>query len=428
MFSPEYLDDLVKITEPASANFNTYLTNKVVESIVKAFEDYDELTIIPANKHKINVLRQSGVLLAEIEAEINKRLPGLNKKVREAFYQAGYDINDDINKAVESMLNSDSKMRSFVGNTPRLDKLTDDEVKILNAAYKRTNGQIRNLTKTTAGSANQQFINACDDAWWKMNHGIDANTAIMEAIDDVSKVGTHVVYSKNGKQRKMTVESAVRMCVITGINQANAEITLQTCADMGCRNVLVSSHIGARYTSDIEPANHQSWQGKVYSLSESLLKKYGYSDEPKKRNVFQKIKDFFGKFKKSETYEDFETVTGYGTITGFAGINCRHTMMPFLSGMENNQPQYDSEENKKRYDLSQKQRYYERKIRETKRRLFENRKAQKITKDKKRIEVLKAKEKKLKALFDKQYQEYTIFCKQNGLSRSDSRLYVSDRW
>lgn len=426
MFSPEYLENLVKVTEPAAAEFNLYLTSKVVESIVKAFENYGDISIIPANKHKINVLRQSGVLLADIENEINKRLPGLNKKVREAFYQAGYNINDDINKTVENMLNSDSKMRSFVGNVPRLEKLTDEEIRILNSAYKRTNGQIKNLTKTTAGNANQQFINACDNAWWKMNHGIDANTAIAEAIDEVSKQGTHVVYSKNGKQRRMTVESAVRMCVITGINQANAEITLQTCADMGCRNVLVSSHVGARYTSEIEPANHQSWQGKVYSLSDSLLKKYGYDESSKKKNVFKKIKDFFEKFRKSERYEDFETVTGYGTITGFAGINCRHTMMPFLKGMENKQPQYDNEENKREYDLSQKQRYYERKIRETKRRLFEVRNAQKVTKDKNRIEVLKEKEKHLKALFDKQYQEYTIFCNKNGLKRSDSRLYVSD--
>lgn len=412
------------MTDPIASDFNMYLTSKIINSIIETFEKNGEVNILPSNKHRIEVLRQSGLLVENIEKEVNKRLPGLNKKVREAFYKAGYEINDDINDTVKRMVSSDNNLRDFVGTAPRLESLTDDEIKILNAAYRRTNGQIKNLTKTTAGDANKQFMKACDDAWWKINHGVDANTAIMEAIDDVSRQGAHVVYRNNGKERRMTVESAVRMCVVTGINQANAEITLQTCADLGCRNVLVSSHIGARYTSEIEPANHASWQGKVYSLSEELLKKYGYEDNTKK-NVFQKIKDFFSRFRREE-YEDFQTVTGYGTITGFAGINCRHTMIPFLKGMTNKQPQYGEEENNSTYDLYQRQRSYERKIRSTKKRLFENRNAQKTTKSEALLEELKKEEKRLKALFDKQYSEYTGFCRVNALSRSDSRLYVSN--
>jgi len=428
MFTPEYLDELVEITNVAAVEFNMYLTNKVIDSIINLFESNGEIKIIPANQHRINLLKQSGILIFDIEREIEKRLPGLDKKIREAFYQAGYDINDDINEAVSEMVNADKELKSFVGEAPRLQNLTEDEKRILDAAYKRTNGEIKNLTRTTASDINQQFIKSCDSAWWKAMHGVDPATAIREAIDNMSGYGACVVYRKNGKERHMTVESAVRMCVLTGINQANTEITLQTCADMGCKNVLVSSHLGARYTDKAEPANHESWQGKVYSLSDTLLKKYGYEDNGGRegRNIFSKIKEFFQKIKKAEKYEDFETVTGYGTIEGFAGINCRHTIMMFLKGMKNNQEQYDSEKNKKAYDLSQKKRSMERKIRNTKKQLFNARHAVKTADSEKLIAELKAMEEGIKRKFDNQNSDYSAFCRQNGLRRSEERLFVGN--
>ncbi len=423
MFTPEYLSELVEKTAGAAAEFNLYLTNKVIESVIQQFEFDGEITISPSNKHRLNLLKQSGILMGDIQQEISKRLPALDKKIKDAFYQAGYDINEDINKSVADMVDADKELKDFIGKAPRLENLTSDEKKILDAAYKRTNGEIKNLTRTTVADMNTQFINSCDKAYWKATHGIDKATAIREAIDEVSAYGSHVIYRRNGKERKMTVEAAVRMCVVTGLNQANAEITLSTCAEMGVSAVLVSSHLGARYTDKIEPANHESWQGKVYSLSDDLMKKFGY--EEKKKGIFGKIKEFFGKFRKQEHYEDFETVTGYGTIEGLCGINCRHTFMPFHKGMKNNQTQYDSEENKKRYDLEQKKRAYERRIRDTKKKLFSERHAIQYAKDEQLIAELKDREKQLKGQFDKQYNEYGAFCKQNGLKRSEDRLYVS---
>lgn len=422
MFTPEYLNELVESTHVAATEYNMYLTNKVIDSIVNLFEHNGKIEIVPTNQHRIKLLKESGILVSDIEKEIVKRLPGLDKKIKEAFYQAGYDINEDINKSVSDMVAADKELKDFVGKAPRLDNLTEDEKKILDAAYKRTNGEIRNLTKTTAADINQHFMKSCDSAWWKAKHGVDPSTAIREAIDEVSRYGANITYSSG---RKMSVEAAVRMCVLTGLNQANAEITLSVCADAGIKYVLVSSHIGARYTNKIEPANHESWQGKVYSLSDKLLKKFGYEEKEEKQNIFGKIKEFFQKFRRKESYEDFETVTGYGTIEGLCGINCRHTFEPFYPGMKNNQTPYDSEENKKAYDLSQQKRAMERKIRDTKKRLFEVRHVIKSANDENLIAGLKEDEAKIKALFDKQNSEYTAFCRQNGLRRSEDRLYVS---
>lgn len=424
MFTPEYLSELVESSHAAASEFSMYLTNKVVDSVVNLFESEGEIRIIPSNVHRLKLLNeQSGILVSDVEKEIRKRLPGVEKKTREAFLKAGYKINEDINNSVSEMVESDKDLKEFVGKAPRLERLTESEKNLLDAAYKRTSGEIRNLTKTTAADLNQQFVKSCDTAWWKATHGVDRNTAIREAITEVSKYGSHVVYRRNGKERRLTVESAVRMCVLTGINQANAEITLLNCADMGIKTVLVSSHPNARYTSKIEPANHQSWQGKVYSLSNKLLNEFGYVDP--KKNVFSKIKEFFKRFRKQEKFEDFETVTGYGTATGLCGINCRHTFSPF-DPKHNSNPykDYSNEENKKGYDLTQKQRSMERKIRDTKKELYNVRHSIKVLSDKNAIEEMRIEESEIKSLFDKQFEKYEEFCEQNGLHVDQERLYV----
>lgn len=61
---------------------------------------------------------------------------------------------------------------------------------------------------------------------------------------------------------------------------------------------------------------------------------------------------------------------GYGTPAGTQGINCSHTLYPFIEGVNtNNQPQYDPEKAKANGDIQAKQRGYERAIRQTKKKL-----------------------------------------------------------
>lgn len=426
MFTPEYLNGLVESTDEAATEFSMYVTCKVIDSIVGLFEHNGKIEIAPTNRQRLKLLNeQSGILVSDIEKEIRKRLPAVERKIREAFLKAGYEINEDINKSVADMVESDKELKSFVGKAPRIEHLTESEKKLLDAAYKRTKGEIRNLTHTTAADLNQQFMKSCDAAWWKATHGVDRNTALREAISEVSRYGSHVVYRRNGKERRLTVESAVRMCVLTGMNQANAEITLTECANAGLRTVLVSSHIGARYTDHDEPANHQSWQGKVYSISDSLLKKMGY-EEPKK-NLWGKIKEFFQKLKKQEKYPDLVEVTGYGTVEGLCGANCRHTMHMHYPGNSNPYKDFDNEENKQKYDLYQKQRSMERRIRETKKRMYTTKHAIKALSDEEAIAEMKAELAQIKALFDKQFGEYERFCKQNGLRVDQERLYVGNQ-
>lgn len=61
---------------------------------------------------------------------------------------------------------------------------------------------------------------------------------------------------------------------------------------------------------------------------------------------------------------------GYGDPDGIRGINCAHTLTPYIEGVnENNQQQVDEAKAVEQYQLTQKQRYLERHVRDAKRSL-----------------------------------------------------------
>ena len=86
MFTPEYLNELVESSHIAATEFNMYLTNKVIDSIVNLFESEGEIKIIPSNVQRLKLLNeQSGILASDNEKEIIKRLPGVEKKSEKHF-------------------------------------------------------------------------------------------------------------------------------------------------------------------------------------------------------------------------------------------------------------------------------------------------------------------------------------------------------
>ena len=166
----------------------------------------------------------------------------------------------------------------------------------LNAGMEKTKGYFQNLCRTTANHGSKQFVDALDRAYMQVISGaFTKEQAIKTAVKDLTSQGIAAAEYKNG--RKMSLESAVRMNVVTGVNQTCASLQLQRCDEAGCDLVEVSAHAGAR-------PSHAVWQGKLYSRS---------GTHPK--------------------YPDFALSTGYGTVTGLCGANCRHNFYPFYEGI-----------------------------------------------------------------------------------------------
>lgn len=140
----------------------------------------------------------------------------------------------------------------------------------------------------------------------------------------------------------MSIESAVRMNIITGVNQTCGKLQELRANEMGWDLMELTAHGGAR-------PEHAQWQGKIVSRSGAK----GYLS----------LKDI-----------------GYGTATGFKGVNCRHDWYPYYKGSARTytQEQLEAWKNEKviyngkeysKYDATQIQRKMERQIRQDKKEL-----------------------------------------------------------
>ena len=159
----------------------------------------------------------------------------------------------------------------------------------------------------------------------------------------------------------------------------------------------LSSHLGARPGDGGEnPGYHFWWQGKFYS-----------------RN---------GKDKRFPPL----SVTGYGTGEGLCGWNCRHSFGPG-DGVNNPFRDFDSEENQKEYELQQRQRALERRIRNTKRDVMGRKTALDSEGDSVVKSELEKEYQRKAALLQKQNKEYNDFCEENNLKKLQDRLQVA-KW
>lgn len=431
MLTPEFLRRITERTEQAVSQFNEGMVQRVVRRMLSLFDKEGKISIIPSSIHDIQKIKESGKLYDEIAEEVSKRIPEIQEEVKLAFRDVEQKINADNIKTTVEIMGEDAAEAEI----EQSGKLTPKEKRLMERAYNATNGEIYNMTRTTAEMWQKTYIDACDEAYWKATHGVSVNQAVKEAIDRVAMQGSKIKYPSGHED---TIEVAIARAVRTGVNQAAGDVTLTRCAETGAGHVIVSSHIGARVTDKDEPANHASWQGKVYSLdwSKPELAKYKPTLQEEKENevrgflIFQKLKNKFQVFRKrKKEYPDFINTTGYGTGAGLCGWNCRHNFFMFDPDINtNNQMQYNSKENEEYYNLTQEQRKLERAIRKTKRRLNAAEYAIKTTGDPvlQKEEQLQAQH--LEVLLQKQQKAYTDFCKDHKLKHLEDRLYVAKKY
>lgn len=383
------------------------LENFILKDITRRLLSAGEMTATA--DRLIWKLKQMGESQAAIEEKLRK-LTGLTRKELRALLQ-------------DAVLTSWEDDRATLGQLGiELSNPLENAavIRVMDAEFKKSLGELNNLTRTTMKQSQIDLINMLDEADLRVTAGVQSySAAVCDILDRYAGKGIEVSYPTGAKR---TLESACRMVVVTAMNQTAAQITNQYIVEGGVEYVLVSAHPNARTGSKGQPAfsSHMDWQGLPYKIVGS---------EPGFPNLEEK------------TGYRIDQKTGKGTvthITALHGVNCRHGHRPWAKELKN--PWRDSEGNlldgngnrlddetvKKNYQLSQKQRAMERSLRAWKRKL--------IVKEQ---EIAGVAETDVKEILQRDYDRmayqltqknkaYNDFCKSNDLQPQYDRIKVAD--
>lgn len=346
-----------------------------------------------ASKHQLEVLQAAGLLYDDIVQLIADRTDACTAQVKALFEDAGVQT-----------VEIDNSLHEAAGALP-IDIRQDSSTRqVLEAGYKKTLGTMRNLVSTTATQTQTAFIQTCDRIYMQVSSGaFSYQEAIMNALRVLADTGAEVVYPTKHKDR---MDVAVRRCVLTGVSQTAAAVSLRQAEDAGCYLMEITAHSGAR-------PDHAKWQGQLVTITG---KDAG------------KIIDGLRVFTLSEI--------GYGSGEGFKGWNCRHNWHAYYPGFST--PNYTPEELKKldepcisyngklytEYEVSQMQRAQERKVRAWKRRCITAQEGVNSATDKATNAAAQAEYSKSAVHLKANEEKLKDFCKQTGQNRDRFREQV----
>ena len=221
---------------------------------------------------------------------------------------------------------------------------------ITEIAYNQLNDTFIDMSKRIEEATKRAYLNIVEQTALATSTGeISYQEAIRESIDRLGNQGlTVLTYSETDTDhiRRYDIEGAVRREVLTSVRQLSTQLDLQLIDEIGAEYIKLSEHLACR-------PSHFDWQGLIILRS------------------------------------DLVRVTDYGSITGLCGINCKHYIEPYFGKDKPNKminiemangtiTQAYANNNEKKipkniatenYKLTQKQRYLERIMRKTKRKL-----------------------------------------------------------
>lgn len=335
MVTPEYLE---ACAESEIVGIYDALSLSVVETLSRSIAKTGRITT--SARHQINQMQEAGKLMDEIMEDVARITGFSNAYIQQLFNEAGI-----------ISLKYENDICSLAGLAPIDLKQSPAMMQVLAAAIQKTQGNLNNLTLTTASAAQTLFYEATNLAYMQVSSGAFSYQEAMKQAVRMAAVDGGTVLFRKGHSSKLDV--AVRRALLTGVNQTAATLTEMYADEVGCDYYETTAHAGARNTGT-GYNNHESWQGQVFCIS--------------------------GRDKR---YRQFVDATGYGQGGGLCGWNCRHNFHMFFPGLS--KPAYGQavlNEYAKRkhtyvspgggkvtmteYECTQKQREYERRIRASK--------------------------------------------------------------
>ena len=400
------------------------------DDLVRLYSQLEEDIVVSMARRIAKIGRESDSVewQAKIYSEIGGIQSDINQLLRKYNIEATKEVEDIISNALDkanakdmtrynvakrNMTANQRQMLETMAQKTQSSGIVTGSRKVseeaINGGTIKVMSGIQRLTQTIAATGQQSFVNAMNRAYLQVNTGAFSYTdAIKQAVTNLASEGLDTIeYTDSGKVIHRTIESAVRSNVLTGVNQQAAQQTLNNCEETDTDLVEVSAHLGARNRDNPDRpwANHEDWQGKVYSLSG----KRTYKDADGEEHVA----------------EDFYEICRPGEPDGICGINCRHSYYPYFEGTSLQYTEGELDEYKEatvtlngkqvsRYEAEQKLRQAERQIRKYKRIYFAQETAL--------VDSTQAQNR----LYNWQAVAAKI-CKETGLRRDYSREFVANK-
>lgn len=378
MLSPDYLLHISEGAESIAEKLHNDIISRIVERMMLRIGRGEDYILTAQDKWQIENLQQAGYLLEDIQKDIADATRIQQSEIAEAMEDAGVKA-----------LAYDDKVYRDAGLSPVPLTQSPELIRLMQRNYEATLHEWNNFTRSTADKVQQLFLSELDHAYHLVSTGaLSYSAAVKEVINTVVSDGVKVTYPTGHSD---TIETATLRAVRTGISQATAQIQTTRMDEMDVDLVITSSHLGAR-------PSHQVWQGKVFSRSG-----------------------------RSAKYPGFIESTGYGSVSGLCGANCRHSFSPYFEGMDNPFERFDSEENVKQYEKEQRQRVLERRIRDTKREVMGLKKSVDKCQDEQARFGLDMDYQRKSALLQKQNKAYSDYCADNNLRPLADRLEIA-KW
>lgn len=374
---PEWLESL------PNAAVNTYelMSVDIVRVIIKRIEHIGHLSSEDLSK-LTSAITYLGADLKEIEKIIAIAL-GKSESQIDAMFE-------------ELALESDNFAKEFYEYRhiePKIalnDRFLSQEV---NYIAEQTKGIGRNLANTMAfkgfdgkyHNLRETYISHIDRAIYEARAGIiNFDVAMKRTIGELSKGIQTVNFDVNGKEYHRRLDSQIRMNLMDGINKSNQLLLQYHAKEFNSDGVEISAH-------PISAPDHVGVQGRQYSNIE------------------------FDKMQNGMSCVDYEGHYHAGFKRKIGEWNCRHYVFPIVLGVS--KPFYDEktldemkQNSDEKYDLTQKQREMERKLRDLKM----------------RYKALNGLEdtKGLKAEINARQKALRNFCKDNGLEYHIERAKI----
>lgn len=356
---------------------------ELIENLAKQFKSNSGTSDMA--KWQMKKLNEMGQFTKKNTEIISKYSGIAADTVNQVFSEAGYKaLQGDI--SIYQMAFNEGLISTNPVNVHALPAIQQ----ILNAAIKNTKQHLNMINTKLYQGLNREYNRIVSQAYLEVSTGLkDYGKATHDALAKLADKGIiKVPYKRNGTLVQYPADAAVRRNIFTSIGQMTGQMQLTLADEMGCNFVEVTSHFGAR-------PDHAEWQGGVYQIH------------------------------SSDKYPNLADATGYGTIEGLKGVNCRHDFFPFFPGLSARSSfPYDLKANEAEYKLTQKQRYLENEVRKAKRKCISS----EAVGDTKKFEIdsaaLKSKEQKLKEFIKGNNRTQRARVNTYGFGRSASQKAV----